>query len=163
MLTDSPSLQATAAQARTALEAEILELRAALVEARDALVAVDEGPQSSIDALQRHDVDAELAQLRAECDREIIIVQESYEAEALRLRRDLENAQAAVRHNDERLAESEHMLTWLRDELARCEARHQDELAALRQESVFALHAAEDRAAATVAKAFASRNIAGRV
>lgn len=163
-----PPLQATATRAREALEAENAELRSALVEARDALVAVDGpagGPQQS--ALER---------LRAECDREILVVQEAYEGEVARLRAELDAARGArlgglgpmssayddgpgAAEGKGGEAEAERMVAWLREELVRVDAAHANELATLRQEAVFAIQAAEDKAAATVAKAAAWRSV----
>lgn len=167
--------QAAAVRARDTLEAEAAELRSALVEARDALVAVD-GPQGSLavkEALLQEAQSAAahsaaaLERLRADCDREIIIVQESYEAEVARLRASLAAASSgegpagalAADEDGGRLAEAERMVAWLQDELARADAVHTAELEALRQESIFAQQAAEDRAAATVAKAVAWRSV----
>ena len=168
--------QAAVVRARDTLQAEAAELRSALVEARDALVAVD-GPQGSLavkEALLQEAQSAAaqsaaaLERLRADCDREIIIVQESYEAEVARLRAALAAASngdgpagalAADEDGGGRLAEAERMVAWLQDELARADAVHAAELEALRQESIFAQQAAEDRAAATVAKAVAWRSV----
>ena len=169
-----PHIQAAAASAREALTVEVEHLRAALVEARDALLAVD-APGGAGGRLQEvegelaaaraklDEAAAELERQRADCDREILIVQESYESEVARLRQARDKAmREGAGSVGERLAEAEQVIAWLREELTRVDALHSEELASVRQESAFAIAAAEDRAAATIAKTIAWHNVQQR-